>query len=117
MIYRATLGDRRLGDLLARLRHDGCGGRPQFMELITAMPGARAVAVITQRPGQVPRFAPERGAARTSDWPSAGGEYLQRAVPIGQGRRLALMILLRYDNDVLCRHELAPLVKGSGAPA
>jgi hypothetical protein len=73
MIYRATLGDRRLGDLLARLRHDGCGGRPQFMELITAMPGTRAAAVITQRPGQVPRFAPERGAARTSDWPSAGG--------------------------------------------
>jgi hypothetical protein len=30
---------------------------------------------------------------------------------------LALMILLRYDNDVLCRHELAPLVKGSGDPA
>jgi hypothetical protein len=27
------------------------------------------------------------------------------------------MILLRYDNNVLCRHELAPLVKGSGDPA
>ena len=32
-------------------------------------------------------------------------------------RRLALIIMLRHDNDMLCRHELAPLVKGSGDPA
>jgi hypothetical protein len=24
----AGLGDHRIGDLLARMRHDGCGGRP-----------------------------------------------------------------------------------------
>ena len=34
------LGDHRLGDLLARMRHDGCGGRPEFVELITGIPGA-----------------------------------------------------------------------------
>ena len=33
-------GDQRIGDLLERMRHDGCGGKPQFVELITAIPGA-----------------------------------------------------------------------------
>jgi hypothetical protein len=33
-------GDQRIGDLLARMRHDGCGGKPQFVELITAILGA-----------------------------------------------------------------------------
>jgi hypothetical protein len=36
----AGLGDRRIGDLLARMRHDGCGGRPAFAELVTGIPGA-----------------------------------------------------------------------------
>jgi hypothetical protein len=36
----AGLGDQRVGDLLARMRHDGCGGRPQFAELVTRIPGA-----------------------------------------------------------------------------
>jgi hypothetical protein len=36
----AGLGDRRIGDLLARMRHDRCGGRPEFVELITGIPGA-----------------------------------------------------------------------------
>jgi hypothetical protein len=33
-------GDQRIGDLLARMRHDGCGGRPAFVELLTGIPGA-----------------------------------------------------------------------------
>jgi hypothetical protein len=36
----AGFGDHRLGDLLARMRHDGCGERPQFAELLTGIPGA-----------------------------------------------------------------------------
>ena len=36
----AGLGDRRIGDLMARMRHDGCGGRPHFAELLTGIPGA-----------------------------------------------------------------------------
>jgi hypothetical protein len=36
----AGLGDRIIGDILDRMRHDGCGGRPQFAELITGIPGA-----------------------------------------------------------------------------
>jgi hypothetical protein len=36
----AGLGDRRIGDLLARMRHDGCCGRPAFAELVTGIPGA-----------------------------------------------------------------------------
>ena len=35
----AGLGDRIIGDLLAKMRHDGCGGRPQFAELLTGIPG------------------------------------------------------------------------------
>ncbi len=30
------------------------------------------------------------------------------SLPCGQGRRLALIIMLRYDNDMFCRHELDP---------
>jgi hypothetical protein len=36
----AGFGEQRVGDLLARLRHDGCCGRPEFVELITGIPGA-----------------------------------------------------------------------------
>jgi hypothetical protein len=36
----AGFGDRRLGDLIAKMHHDGCGGRPEFVELITGIPGA-----------------------------------------------------------------------------
>ena len=36
----AGLGDRIIGDLLAKMRHDGCGGRPQFAELLTSILGA-----------------------------------------------------------------------------
>jgi hypothetical protein len=36
----AGFGDQRLGDLLAKMRHDGCGGRPKFVELLTGIPGA-----------------------------------------------------------------------------
>jgi hypothetical protein len=34
----AGLGDQIIGDLLAKMHHDGCGGRPQFAELITGIP-------------------------------------------------------------------------------
>jgi hypothetical protein len=34
------LGDQRIGDLLARMRHDGCSGWPAFVELLTGIPGA-----------------------------------------------------------------------------
>jgi hypothetical protein len=33
-------GEHIVGDLIARMRHDGCGGRPQFPELITGISGA-----------------------------------------------------------------------------
>jgi hypothetical protein len=36
----AGFGDQSVGDLLARLRHDGCCGQPEFVELITGIPGA-----------------------------------------------------------------------------
>jgi hypothetical protein len=36
----AGLGDQRVGDPLARMRHDGSGGRPKLVELITGIPGA-----------------------------------------------------------------------------
>ena len=36
----AGFGDQRVGDLLARLRHDGCCGQPEFVEVITGIPGA-----------------------------------------------------------------------------
>ena len=32
-------GDRRVGDLIRRLKHEGCGGRPKLVELITGIPG------------------------------------------------------------------------------
>ena len=32
-------GDRRIGDILARLRHDRCGGVPASAELVTGIPG------------------------------------------------------------------------------
>jgi hypothetical protein len=35
-------GDRRVGDLVARLTHEGCGGKPKLVELITGIPGLSA---------------------------------------------------------------------------
>ena len=32
-------GDRRVGDLIRRLTHEGCGGKPKLVELITGIPG------------------------------------------------------------------------------
>jgi hypothetical protein len=33
-------GDRRAGDLIGRLKHDGCAGKPNLVELITGIPGS-----------------------------------------------------------------------------
>ena len=35
-------GDRRVADLIGRLKHDGCGGKPKLVELITGIPGSSA---------------------------------------------------------------------------
>jgi hypothetical protein len=35
-------GDRRVGDLIRRLKHEGCGGKPKLVELITGIPGSSA---------------------------------------------------------------------------
>ncbi len=37
---RLGLGDRTIGEIIARMRHDGCGGQPAFVELLTGIPGA-----------------------------------------------------------------------------
>jgi hypothetical protein len=37
---RAKWRDRTLGDILARMRHDGCGGRAGKVELLTGIEGA-----------------------------------------------------------------------------
>jgi hypothetical protein len=34
-------GDRRVGDLIGRLIHEGCGGKPKHTELITGIPGSQ----------------------------------------------------------------------------
>jgi hypothetical protein len=49
----AGLGDQRVGDLLARMRHDGCGGRAAKVELLTGLEGAssRPVRRIVLRDG------------------------------------------------------------------
>jgi hypothetical protein len=33
-------GEMLIRDIIGRMRHDGCGGRPQFVALITGIPGA-----------------------------------------------------------------------------
>jgi hypothetical protein len=33
-------GDRIIGEIIERMRHDGCGGQAGLVELITAIPGA-----------------------------------------------------------------------------
>jgi hypothetical protein len=49
----ASFGDQRIRDLLARMCHDGCGGRPQFVELTAGIPGAsrpvRRIVLIYRR--------------------------------------------------------------------
>jgi hypothetical protein len=35
-------GDRRVGDPIGRLKHEGCGGKPKLVELITGIPGSAA---------------------------------------------------------------------------
>ena len=42
-------GDRRVGDLIGRLTHEGCGGKPKPVELITGFPDrarGRGVSVL-----------------------------------------------------------------------
>jgi hypothetical protein len=46
----AGLGDQRIGDLLARMRHYGCGGRPQFVELLTGIPGGSSATAADHAP-------------------------------------------------------------------
>jgi hypothetical protein len=36
----AGRGDQIIGDLIGRMRHDGCSGQPGLVELITGIPGA-----------------------------------------------------------------------------
>jgi hypothetical protein len=36
----AAQGDMLIRDILKRMRHDGCGGRPDRMELLTGIEGA-----------------------------------------------------------------------------
>jgi hypothetical protein len=36
----AALGDMLIRDILKRMRHGGCGGRPDRMELLTGIEGA-----------------------------------------------------------------------------
>jgi len=45
--------DRRLRDILARMRHDGCGGRALKAELMTGIEAAssRPVRRVVLRPG------------------------------------------------------------------
>jgi hypothetical protein len=35
-------GYERVGDLIRRLKHEGCGGKPKLVELITGIPGSSA---------------------------------------------------------------------------
>ncbi len=41
----ASWRDRKLGDILARMRHDGCGGRAAKAELLTGIEGASSRSV------------------------------------------------------------------------
>lgn len=34
-------GDRRIGDLIAKLVHEDCGGKAKYVELITGIPGSQ----------------------------------------------------------------------------
>jgi hypothetical protein len=36
----AAQGDMLIRDILKRMRHDGCGGRPERVELLTGIEGA-----------------------------------------------------------------------------
>jgi hypothetical protein len=38
---RWSHGDRRIGDLIAKLVHEGCGGKAKYVELITGIPGSQ----------------------------------------------------------------------------
>jgi hypothetical protein len=35
-------GDRRVSDLIRRLKHEGCGRKPKLVEFITGIPGSSA---------------------------------------------------------------------------
>jgi hypothetical protein len=61
----AGLGDRRVGDLLARMRHDGCGGRPVFAEPARLQAGAADRADGTRR--ALIRSSASRGRRRNPD--------------------------------------------------
>jgi hypothetical protein len=55
----AGYGDQRLGDLVRRMRHDGCGGAPARVELVSEVPGVsgrpmRRVALVDRTGGPVP---------------------------------------------------------------
>lgn len=48
-------GEMRIRDIIDRMHHDGCGGGPQFVELLTGIPGAsRPVCsiVLVERDGR-----------------------------------------------------------------
>jgi hypothetical protein len=41
----AARGDMLIRDIIARMRHDGCGGRPGRVELVTSVDGASSLPV------------------------------------------------------------------------
>lgn len=70
-IYRAV-GDRRVGDLITRLKNDGYGGKPKLVELITGIPGSsawqRRVVLMGLGPMTAKQF---EKASATLGWSSA----------------------------------------------
>jgi hypothetical protein len=52
-VHAGSSHDKRLADILAKMRHDGCGGRPLKAELLTGIDGvsSRPVRRIVLRAG------------------------------------------------------------------
>jgi hypothetical protein len=64
----AVAADMPIRDIIARMRHDGCGGRAGKVELMTGIEGA------SSRPGAEDRVACRLGPApgsRQMAWPCA----------------------------------------------
>jgi hypothetical protein len=55
---RAARGDMLIRDIIARMRHDGCGGRPGRVELVTSVDAGQQPASATDRhpPGLIAPF-------------------------------------------------------------